>query len=382
MSTFKSVDILMNGMPTGTLTEHGDETVFTYNTEATDFVASAIPLSKEPVITRGLFNIHPFFAGLLPEGITAEIIINAYRIPEDDLFAQLQATAMNAVGDITIHTQNSPPQHIKLENLNNLPREAFTAIPGMQKKISLGEFVRRKNVHLGKQEYIVKFPHPLFPNICQLEQAMTEIAHIAKVNSHRTKLIEGNIYLQRFDRKYNVNKKSMDKIHVEDSLQIANKYPRSKYSMEFIEILNEFMRLTQSPVVILQSLEQFIFNYIIGNGDFHAKNISLLFDRKSRIWTLAPAYDIVSTLAYPDLQGYKRMAIPLADEDFGNFDRTDFTVAASEFGIKPDAIHLIINRIIKTVPSWIKVLENLPDLPNNKSNITTEILQRVESLRS
>jgi serine/threonine-protein kinase HipA len=46
-------------------------------------------------------------------------------------------------------------------------------------------------------------------------------------------------------------------------------------------------------------MEAVIFNWLVGNCDAHGKNYSLLYDRSAP--TLAPLYDLVSTVAYPEL---------------------------------------------------------------------------------
>jgi serine/threonine-protein kinase HipA len=50
---------------------------------------------------------------------------------------------------------------------------------------------------------------------------------------------------------------------------------------------------------ILKLLDAAIFNLIIGNADAHAKNFSLL--HSGGIITLAPLYDLLSTVIYPNL---------------------------------------------------------------------------------
>jgi serine/threonine-protein kinase HipA len=58
---------------------------------------------------------------------------------------------------------------------------------------------------------------------------------------------------------------------------------------------------------ILKLLDAVIFNLIIGNADAHAKNFSLL-HKDGRV-ALAPLYDLLSTVAYPDLSPKLAMKI-------------------------------------------------------------------------
>jgi serine/threonine-protein kinase HipA len=46
-------------------------------------------------------------------------------------------------------------------------------------------------------------------------------------------------------------------------------------------------------------LDAAIFNYLVGNNDAHGKNFSLVYpDKETR---LAPLYDVISTIFYPEL---------------------------------------------------------------------------------
>jgi serine/threonine-protein kinase HipA len=75
----------------------------------------------------------------------------------------------------------------------------------------------------------------------------------------------------------------------------------------------ELVRNTSAvPLVDLQSLlNAVIFNLLIGNNDAHGKNFSLIYrtDGQTR---LAPLYDLVSTVAYPELS--PRMAMKIGGE--------------------------------------------------------------------
>jgi serine/threonine-protein kinase HipA len=50
---------------------------------------------------------------------------------------------------------------------------------------------------------------------------------------------------------------------------------------------------------VLKLLDAVIFNVIAGNADAHGKNFSILYDAEGP--RLAPLYDLLATVAYPDL---------------------------------------------------------------------------------
>lgn len=55
-------------------------------------------------------------------------------------------------------------------------------------------------------------------------------------------------------------------------------------------------------------LRAIIFNLSIGNNDAHAKNYSLLYGREGKA-RLAPLYDLVSTIYYPEIEHKLAMKI-------------------------------------------------------------------------
>jgi serine/threonine-protein kinase HipA len=74
--------------------------------------------------------------------------------------------------------------------------------------------------------------------------------------------------------------------------------------------------VSSAPVIDLaRLLDAVIFNYLVGNNDAHAKNFSLLY-RGGGIEELeirlAPLYDVVSTVCYPELS--PEMAMRIGEE--------------------------------------------------------------------
>ena len=65
------------------------------------------------------------------------------------------------------------------------------------------------------------------------------------------------------------------------------------------------------------------YSYLIGNGDLHARNVSLLVQPNGRI-VLAPAYDLLSTVPYGD----RRLALKVEGRD-DNVKRRDAGVGAA-----------------------------------------------------
>lgn len=75
-----------------------------------------------------------------------------------------------------------------------------------------------------------------------------------------------------------------------------------------------------------------VFNWLIGNCDAHTKNYSLLYD--ARAATLAPLYDLVSTVAYPQLTTRLAMSIGGATR-LEQVDRAAWEQLARDIGVRP-----------------------------------------------
>lgn len=62
-------------------------------------VAHTLPLRAEPHEVLG-DNLHPYFAGLLPEGLRLRALVRAVKTSEDDLFSLLLAAGQDAIGAV------------------------------------------------------------------------------------------------------------------------------------------------------------------------------------------------------------------------------------------------------------------------------------------
>jgi serine/threonine-protein kinase HipA len=88
--------------------------------------------------------------------------------------------------------------------------------------------------------------------------------------------------------------------------------PERKYAAEggptFKTGFDLLRRATTVPAIaVLAFLDAAIFNLIVGNADAHGKNFSLLYQRNSV--SLAPFYDLLSTVVYPELSPNLAMKI-------------------------------------------------------------------------
>ncbi len=147
------------------------------------------------------------------------------------------------------------------------------------------------------------------------------------------------LLIERYDRILKRDEKTgaeiLTRIHQEDFCQALGVVPERKYQAEGGPSLKECFALVRevssAPVLDLNALlDAVIFNFLIGNNDAHGKNFSLLYnERQTR---LAPLYDVLSTVYYPELSS--RMAMKIG----GQFDAKkvrprDFEAMAEDAGL-------------------------------------------------
>jgi serine/threonine-protein kinase HipA len=111
------------------------------------------------------------------------------------------------------------------------------------------------------------------------------------------------LLVTRYDRAIDASG-TVTRLHQEDFAQALGVPSHRKYASEggpiFPDCFTLLRRAATRPArEILKLLDAAIFNLIIGNADAHAKNFSLLHGGGGV--SLAPLYDLLSTILYPNL---------------------------------------------------------------------------------
>jgi serine/threonine-protein kinase HipA len=194
-----------------------------------------------------------------------------------------------------------------------------TIMPGVQPKISLG-LVRdqRKTLRIvigGTQRYILKPQNAEFPALPENEHVSMQIARLfgILVPAHGLiRLADGSLayIVERFDRMPDGRK-----LHQEDFGQLAGITPSEKYDLFGVDCARIVERYSsRARADLIRLFERFVLAWWVGDGDLHAKNLSLLAGPDGR-HSLSPAYDIVSLAVYKDYSS--ALALPLSPEDGG-----------------------------------------------------------------
>ena len=119
------------------------------------------------------------------------------------------------------------------------------------------------------------------------------------------------LLVERYDRETGADG-LIHRRHQEDFCQALGIPPETKYASEggpgFKDCFDLARRACTTPApAVLRLLDAAIFNVILGNADAQGKNFSLL--HAGQAVSLAPLYDLMCTVAYPDLSAKFSMSI-------------------------------------------------------------------------
>jgi len=173
--------------------------------------------------------------------------------------------------------------------------------------------------------HILKFAVPDYGNVPLYEAFLTLLAQNIDLNVVPLELkvveIEGAAHeylvIQRYDRKVQ-DEGRVQRLHQEDFCQALGIGRQGKYedetatSANFADCYRLLREISTEPVNDLTRLLRWqIFNYLAGNADGHAKNLSLLYRPTGEV-RLAPFYDLVCTQAIAHLDA--NLALSIAGE--------------------------------------------------------------------
>ena len=128
---------------------------------------------------------------------------------------------------------------------------------------------------------------------------------------------------ERFDR--TGSWPHLERLHQEDFAQLTGRLAIHKYEQHggpgVAECLQAISERSANPVADRRAFVEMMWvNTLLGNADAHAKNYSLLLTTEG--WRLAPAYDVLCTLAYEHVD--HRSAMRLDGRDSGRMTDPDY----------------------------------------------------------
>lgn len=316
------LDVRVCGRIVANLYRERDEYVLHYlpDIPPADFVSLTMPVRSEP--WRWPRDLHPFFRQNLPEGYLLGIIREEFGPLLDGTDLSLLAVVGGmGIGRVTV----TPPgvnagedltplaieQLLQAENttehFSRLVRQyARASISGMVPKfIAFEADARASGQLLGKptlrtNHYIIKGSDDSTPYLGFNEfYTMQVLDRLKVVPVAATRMSDDGrvLVVDRFD----VDQHGVSTHGVEDACSLLGLPPHEKYATTAERVLHA-SRAYLPTALLRPQLEQLgwqlLTNYVVRNADCHAKNIALHYTSLQDV-AYTPAYDIVTTQAYP-----------------------------------------------------------------------------------
>lgn len=333
--TDKHLNVWWDGLVVGQFTQdrHGD-IAFAYAPQWLEGDAPR-PLSASLPLRVDAFNrreCRPFFGGLLPEEGQRTAAAQALGVSPANDFALLDRLGGDVAGALQMlppgvepaepaSSDSQQPEPLDeagiLRVLDALPVRPLLAgqeglrlsLAGAQSKVPVVLVAWQIALPLPGQAttHILKPPIARFPGTTENEAFVMRLAAAVglDVAPVEFRTAEGRPFLlvERYDRRRN-DTGIVRRLHQEDFCQALGVPPETKYASEggptFRECFDLVRRVSARPAVdVLKLLDAAIFNLIVGNADAHGKNFSILYGEEGP--RLAPLYDLLSTIAYPEL---------------------------------------------------------------------------------
>lgn len=393
----KTLDVFLREELVGHLwLEHG-RMVFSYGKHWLE-QADATPLSASLPLRPDVFRqreCRAFFAGLLPEEDVRTITARNLGISRENDFAMLEAIGGECAGAVTVMPEGQTPsgqqpryatigERQLVDLLRELPTRPMLAgdegtrlsLAGAQSKLSVfadGDAIAIP-LYGAPSTHIIKTVTERFPDLVFNEAFCLQLASLVGLHAAKAEVRFADdipfLLVERYDRIIG-DDGSLYRLHQEDFCQALGVDPDHKYQSEggpdLVACCALIQRITSVPsVAMLQFADAVFFNVVIGNHDAHGKNFSILYAEQDA--SLAPLYDLVSTVWYPHQTvnvamsiGKERRSLHVSPEHIAAFAQAaGLSVAASKRRMR-DMIELV-REAISNVDVDHPVAESLTSL--------------------
>ncbi len=261
-------------------------------------------------------KLHPIFDMVMPEGYLLELLKNylSKRMGNMNDYILFSFLCPNIHGHLNYRSDFAETELPYLEmdtvleedtedTFRNLVQTFLgkNAISGVQPKTLA---ILREKDSLVLKEYIVKTWGSEFPQLAFNEYVSLQAVALAGVPTARCQLSRNNRFL--LVERFNYDKENNTFLGFEEVLVLLGKNREEKYNGSYEQITRVIYNVvTDKDKTMITLFKMIVMNYLLRNGDAHLKNFGILYDNPLgsgnpeglSIW-LAPAYDVVNTVAY------------------------------------------------------------------------------------
>lgn len=272
--------------------------------------------------------VRSYLEGLLPEGEARTNVARDIGESPNDTVGLIAALGRDCAGAIVIQPADDPPPPVAttttaeplttheieelVRNLRSAPLgvggRVRLSLAGVQEKLVL---TRMPDGQWGRPVDGTPSTHILKPALAQFPMTVENEVFCMRVAKHlgldvanvETTEIAGRklIVVERYDRHVSAAG-AVERIHQEDFCQALGVPPDMKYQESGGPSLARIagtLATVAAPDSLERLLSAVVVNALVGNGDAHAKNLSLLHERSGAL-RLSPVYDVLCTLQYGD----------------------------------------------------------------------------------
>jgi serine/threonine-protein kinase HipA len=346
-----------------------------------------------------------FLDGLLPEGDARRAIARDVGVRDTDTFGLIRALGRDCAGALVIQPIDDPPPQTPttltaeplsedeladlVANLRSAPLGAGgrvrISLAGVQEKLLL---TRMPDGRWGRpidgtpSTHILKPEIAAYPATVENEAFCMRLAHAIGLPVAGVETIEiGSrklIVVERYDRIVGSDG-SILRLHQEDLCQATGLPPQQKYeedrgpSLRRIAGLVDAVTSRGDTETLLQAVT---LNALVGNGDAHAKNFSILYDQSGGL-RLAPLYDLMSTMHYGD----DRLAMYVDDlQRMDGITGQRVVNEAVRWGLARRRASDIVRDVLDKAPAALVVArKETPNLPEGLFAVINKQLDRLRS---
>ncbi|MCL4433300.1 MAG: HipA domain-containing protein [Actinobacteria bacterium] len=370
----------------------------------TPLLSMTLPLTNERF---GSGVVRPFLDGLLPEGDSRRVLAEELGLRADESFGLVSALGRDCAGAVVIQPDNEPaPPSPTVLSAESLTDEALGDLVANLRAAPLGVDMRVRISLAGVQEKLLltKMPdgrwgrpvdgtpstHILKPEIAAFPHTVENEAFCMRVAKHlgipvasvETTVVGGRklIVVERYDRLIHPNG-VVTRLHQEDFCQATGIPPGRKYEEDGGPSLRRIAGILQSAAASADAVETLLrmvtLNVVIGNGDAHGKNFSLIHEPSGAL-RLAPAYDLMSTLFYGD----DRLAMYIGDDRRMDRVTTDRLIKeAIAWGLSRSQASDIVGQLLDAIPVAVeRADEEMPGGPPEIRQIIANQLERLQQI--
>jgi len=382
----RKLNVYLCGKKIGVLTESElSQISFLYDNENVNPLSVHLPVCLQEYSHP---EAYPYFENLTPEGEVFEILTKEHKAG-NKTFSILDKFGGDCAGAVAfyetkpVYKENEAlleiPSDKVAEIIDKLPQDPLLtsivnpprlSIAGAQSKFAV--YKANEKYYCSNDQYptthIIKIINKRFPNLLENEffcmrlakNMLFDVPELELKETHGRKYLE----IERYDR--HIENGIILRIHQEDFCQALGVVSDKKYQVgggvslkNCYGVIEEFS--SEYFTDVMRFIEWVIFNYLIGNTDSHAKNLSLSHTNSGI--RVAPFYDLLSTEIYPQKLVDHTMAMLINGK--GKYD----SLKSQDFDALYENLDLNAKNTTKSIKSrFAKIIseaENLRDSLNS-----------------